>query len=166
MLQVLRLPRKRSLMRCFKCCASHAKRGSSYSQFASLVAGLLPTSRKVLEVLRLPRKNEPASAAPATQNEPEVLQVLRLLCKTRRRPFASLVARFPPTSNYEGAPNAAPPSTAPATQNEPEVLQGLRLPRKTRQRPFASLVAGLPPTSMKVQVLRLPRKTSLKCSKC
>ena len=36
------------------------------------------------------------SAAPATRNEPEVLQVLRLR-KTRRRPEASLVAGLPRT---------------------------------------------------------------------
>ena len=79
------------------------------------------------------------------------------------------------------------PSAAPATQNKPEVLQVLRLPRKnepasqTKRRPKV-LVAGLPPTSMKVlrllrktglrsepEVLRalgLPRKSSLRCSKC
>ena len=63
---------------------------------------------------------------------------------------------------YEGAPSATP-----ATQNEPEVLRVLRLPRKMRRRPKASLVARLLPTSMKVlQVLRLPCKTNLRCSKC
>ena len=132
-LQVLRLPRKTS-RRCSKCCACHAKRAWGAP-----------------------------SAAPATQNEAEpkgitrrqtsadlymkVLRVLRLPRKTRRRPKASLVARFPPTSI--------------------KALQVLRLPRNTRPRPTASLVARLPPTSMKVlQVLRLPRKMSLRCSKC
>ena len=47
------------------------------------------------------------------------------------------------------------------------MLQVLLLPRKTRRRPKASLVARLPPTSMKVlQVLRLLRKTNLRCSEC
>ena len=141
MLKVLRLPHKTSL-RCSRCCACHAKRAWGAP-----------------------------SAAPATQNKPEVLRVLRLPRKTRRRPFASLVARLPPTSmnvskccachtkRAWGAPGAAP-----ATQNEPEVLRVLRLPRKTGPRPFASLVARLPPTSMKV--LHACHARSLKCSKC
>ena len=131
--------------------------------FASPVARLPPTSMRVLEVLHLPRKTNlkcskccachakraggAASGAPATQNEaaPKVI--------TCHRISAHL---------YEGAPSAAP-----ATQKELEVLQVLRLPRKRRRRPKSSLVAGLPRTSMKVfQVLHLPPKTSLRCSKC
>ena len=125
-LEVLHLPRKTSL-RCSKCCACHAQRGSTHSHHPS------PDFR-------------PAIAAPATQNEREVLQVLRLPLKTRRRPFASLVAGLLPTSI--------------------EKVNMLRLPRETRRRPFASPVPRLLLTSVKVlEVLRLPRKTSLRCSK-
>ena len=84
-----------------------------------------------------PCRTEAPSAAPATQNEPEVLQVLHLprktswrgskccAChaKTKRRPTTL------PQTSMEGAPSAAP-----ATQNEPEVLQVLHLPRKTSRR--------------------------------
>ena len=38
------------------------------------------------------------SAAPAAQNEPEMLQVLRLPRKTKRRPKSSLVAALARTS--------------------------------------------------------------------
>ena len=80
---------------------------------------------KVLQVLRLPRK----------KNEREVLQVLplprktrlrwlRLPCKTRRHPKASLVAKLPPTSMKVLQVLRLP------RKNEPEMLQVLRLPRK------------------------------------
>ena len=67
-------------------------------------------------MLRLPQKNDAApkvincrrsaadlyegapSAAPAAQNQPEALQVLRLPCKTTRRPKSSIVAGLPRTS--------------------------------------------------------------------
>ena len=117
---------------------------------ASLAAGLPRTSVKVLQ-----------SAAPAAQNEPEVLQVKRLPGKTRRRPNASLVPGLPRTSVK------VLQSATPATQNEPEVLQVMRLPRKTRRRPNASLVPALLRTSVKVlQVLHPPRKPNLRCFKC
>ena len=145
-LQVLRLPRKTSL-RCAKCCPCHAKRGEAQKPHSS------PDFRRPLWrcskccACHAKRTWGAPGAAPATQNEPEMLQVLRLPRKTRRRPKASLVAGLPPTSM--------------------KVLQVLRLPRKTRRRPKASLVARLLPTSMKVlQVLLLPRKTNLRCSKC
>ena len=65
------------------------------------------------------------SDAPATQNEPEVLQVLRLPRKNEAAPNV-INRRRTSADLYKGAPGAAP-----ATQNEPEVLQVLRLPRKT-----------------------------------
>ena len=180
MLQALRLPRKTSLRRachakrggaqkhhsspdfrqplcrCAKCCACHAKtslrlpRKTRRRPKASHVGRLPPTPMKVLQVLRLPRKNEP-----------DMLQALRLPRKTRpeaRLPRQneaapkSITRRQTSANLYEGAQSAAP-----ATQNEPEMLQVLRLPHRRRRRPKASLVAKLPPTSMKVlQVLRLP----------
>ena len=190
---------------------------------SSLVAGLprtsmkvqccgCHTSGKVLQVLRLPRKNEAAQSHHLSpdfrmkvlqvlrlprKKEPEMLQVLRLPRKTSRRCSKCCACHAKRASN---------PSAAPATQNEPDVVQVLRLPRKTRRRlshirswtsaglyeghskcrachakaaggassaacttqnEAAGLVAGLPRTSMKaLQVLRLPRKTSWRCSKC
>ena len=148
-LQVLRLLRKTSL-RCFKCCACHAKRGA-HSQFASLVAGLPPTSRKVLEVLRLPRKTNPrcseccASAVPATLKW------------------------------AWGAPSAAP-----ATQNQAapirnshhwsanfrrplwQVLQMLHLPRQSEAEVLHSHHSSpdFTPTSMEVPIRITGRQTS------
>ena len=80
-----------------------------------------------------------------------------------KRDFAAPSAATATQKRNRGASSAAP-----ARKNEPEVLQVLHLrQRKTRRRPKASLVARLPPTSMKVlQVLRLPRETSPRCSKC
>ena len=97
---MLSLPRKTSL-RCSKCCASHAKQGGAQKHHSSP-----DFSRPLYEGA--------PSAAPATQNEPKMLQVLRLPRKTRRLPKASLVARLPPTSM--------------------EVLRVLPLPRKTSRR--------------------------------
>ena len=70
---------------------------------ASLVAGLPPTSMKVLQVMRLPRTNEP-----------EVLRVLRLPRKTRLKCSKCCTCH---AKRAGGAPSAAL-----ATYNEPEVL--------------------------------------------
>ena len=81
------------------------------------------------------------SAAPTTQNEPEVLQVPHLPRKTSRRcskccachaeeAMPKVISRRTSTDLYEAAPSAAP-----ATQNECEVLQVLRLPRKNEAAP-------------------------------
>ena len=68
-LQVLHLPRKTS-RRCSKCCACLAKRsGAQSNQLSPDFCG---------------PESDP-SAAPVTQNEPEVLQVLHLPRKTSRR---------------------------------------------------------------------------------
>ena len=120
--------------------------------------GVRPLGRGGGQMLRLPRK-------PKRIN--------------RRRTSADL---------YEGAPSAAAatqnepgaPSAAPATQNEPEGLQVLRLPRKMSRmgpkccachanRSGAQCNQSSPdfrgPLYMKVlQVLRLQRKTSQRCS--
>ena len=109
-------------LRCFQCCKCHAKWDSG----------------------------DP-SAAPATQNETEVLQVQRL-----------------PRKKW----NWGAPSAAPATQNDTEVLQGLRLPRKRTRRPQYSIIVlrvlHLPRTSLEVLrvLLHLPRKMTLRCSEC
>ena len=142
-------------------------RKSRWRPKASLFARLPPTSVILYEgapsaaTATQKGTGDAPSAAPATQNEAAPKSI------TLRQTSADL---------YDGAPSAAP-----ATQNEPDVLRVLRMPRKkepemlqvlrlqrkTRRRPKASLVARLPPTSMKVlQVLHLPRKTSLRCSKC
>ena len=102
------------------------------------------------------------SAAPATQNETDVLQVLRLPRKHSRRPQYSILAGLPRTSL--------------------EVLHLLHLPQKMRLRCSKcwacqanaagiysnySILAGLPRTSLEVlHVLHLPRKMRLRCSKC
>ena len=115
----LRLPRKRS-WRCSKCCACYAKPGGTQSlqlsldfyEGASSAAPATQNEPEVLQVLRLPRKDlceGASSAAPAAQNELEVLQVVRLPRK-----------------------------------DEPEVLQVLCRPRKTRRRPKSSFVAEHP----------------------
>ena len=118
---VVRLLRKTSL-RCSKCCACHAKRGSAHSQFASLVAELPRTSMKVLQVLHLPRKTNLTCSKCCACQLVKVIQVLHLPCKT------SLRCSKYCTCHAKRAGGA--PSAAPATQSEPEVLQVLRLPRK------------------------------------
>ena len=125
-LQVLHLPRKNEpevlqVHTCYakragdapcKCCACYAKRRGAQSHHSSPD---LP-----MKVLHVPRKNElevlQGLYTPATQNEPEVLQVLRLPGKTTRRPKSSLVAGLP------------------LTAMKVQVLQVLRLPRKTSRR--------------------------------
>ena len=101
------------------------------------------------------------------------LSAVCLQCKTRRRPFASPVARLP-LHLYEDAQSAAPAtrneaapirftrrqtsadlyegaqSAAPATRNEAAPI------RITRRQTSADLL---------LEVLRLPRKTSLRCFK-
>ena len=67
-----------------------------------------------------------SSATLATQNEPDVLQVLHLPRKNEAAPKV-INCRGTSADLYEGAPSAAP-----ATQNDPEVLQ---LQRKTKRRP-------------------------------
>ena len=185
MLQVLHLPRKTNL-RCSKCCTCHAKRAwcskcctchtkaatsivltcrRTFADLSGGAASAAPATENepgMLQVLRLPRKTSrscskcctchakaagvlvltcrrtssdfwgaAASAAPATQNVPEVLQVLQRLAST----ICTCHAKW-----HWGAASAA--SAAPATQNEPEVLQVLHLPRKSSRRPYYSLVAG------------------------
>ena len=194
--QVLHLPRKTSL-RCCKCCACHAKRGGGAPSATQNEA-----APKVINCRRASADlyDGAPSAAPATQNEPEVLQVLHLPRKTGWRcsnccachakrggaqnnqlspgfggPEGFQVLNLPRktslrcskcctchTKRAGGAPSAAPatqseaapkvincrracadlyegaPSAAPATQNETEVLQ----------------------------VLQVPRRMSLRCSKC
>ena len=87
-----------------------------------------------------PCRTEAPSAAPAAQNEPEVLQVLHLHANGGA-PSAALA-----TEN-NGAPNAAPaaqnePDVLHATQNEPEVLQVLRIPRKNEAAPKVNNFCG------------------------
>ena len=112
------------------------------------------------------------SAAPATQNKPEVLQVPRLPRKTTRRPKSSLGAWLPLTSMKvlqrktnlrccacHAKQAGGAPSAAPATQNDaaPKVI--------TRRLTSADLYEGAPRQN-EPKVLRLPRKTSRRCSKC
>ena len=85
-------------------------------------------------------------AAPATQNETEVLQVLHHATRKQAAPIV-FNRRWTSADLSGGAPRAAPATqndTEPATQNETEMLQVLRLPPKMR--------------------LSLPRKMRLRCS--
>ena len=84
---------------CSKCCACHAKRAWGAP-----------------------------SAAPATQNEPEVRQVLPLPRKTTRRPKSPVVTGLPLTSMK------VLQVLHRSRKNEPEVLLVLRMPRKTSRR--------------------------------
>ena len=100
----------------------------------------------MIQVLRLAchdkRAGDAPSAAPTTQNEPDMLQVLL-------QTSADL---------YEGAPNAAP-----ATQNKPEMLQVLRLPRKTNEAAPKSITRHQTSANLYVKVLQVlcvPRKTA------
>ena len=181
---MLHLPRKIKL-RCCKCCTCHAKMKLRCCKCCAECCAChaktnlrcsKPATQNEAAPKSITRRQTSAnlyegaqSAAPATQNELEMLQVLRLPRKTRRRPKASssLVARFPPTSMKVLQVLALATQNEPEVlqvlrlprQNKPEMLQVLRLPRKTRRRPKASLVARFPPTSKKVlQVLRLPCK--------
>ena len=151
-LQVLRLLRKTSL-RCSKCCACHATRAGGGPSAATQNEA----APKVITCRRSADLYEGApSAAPAMENEPEVLQVLRLPRKKRA---------------------GGAQSTAPAMQNAGlprtslKVLQVLAC-HNTNLRCSKCCTChakrggaqshGLPRTSVKVlQVLRLPRKTSL-----
>ena len=176
-LQVLQLARK---ARQTKCCTRHAKRTWSAPSAAPArqneAAPKSITRRRTsadLYECHAKRAWGAPSAAPATQNEPEVLQVLRLPRKKRRRPKASLVARDRRSlwrcskccaSHAKRAWSA--PSAASATQNEaaPKSI--------TRRQTSADLYEGAPsaaPATQNepevLQVLRLPRKTSLRCSK-
>ena len=108
------------------------------------------------------------SAEPATQNEPEVLQVLRQPRKTRWRPKASLVARLQPTSIWRCSECCAchvkrakdAPSAAPATQNKAASKSITR--RQTPADLYGGAPSAAPATQNEpemLQVLRLPRKT-------
>ena len=199
-LQVLRLPRKTS-RRCSKCCGCHAKRGGAQKHHsspdfrrpprrcskccachannkpemlqalrlpcktrrhpkASPVAKLPPTSMKVLQVLRLPRKNEPEMLQVLRlprKNEPDMLQALRLPRKTSLR--RACHAKRGGAQKHHSSPDFRQPLCRCAKCCACHAKTSLRLPRKTRRRPKASHVGRLPPTPMKVlQVLRLPRK--------
>ena len=113
-LQVLRLPRK-----------------TGWHPKSSLVAGLPRTYMKMLQVSSsaapaTQNKPEVLHAAPTTQNEPEVLQVLRLLATQNEAAPKVITCRRTSADLFEGA------SAAPATQQkELEVLQVLPLPRNT-----------------------------------
>ena len=203
-LQVLRLPRKtcpkcskccvcyaKRAWGCSKCCACHAKkRGGTQKHHSS------PDFRRPLWrcskccACHAKRAWGAPSAAPATQNKLEVLQLLRLPRKTRRRPKASLVAGLLPTSQWRCSKCCAcharrawgAPSAACATQSEPEVapsaasaMQIEAAPKSiTRRRTSADLYEGAPSAAPATQnepevlrVLHLPRKTSLKlCRWC
>ena len=147
-LQVLRLPRKRS-------------RRPQYS----IVAGLLRTSLDVLRVLHLPRKmrrrcskccacHANAAGAHNTQSSPDF-----------RGPFWRWLQVLHLPSKMSLSLSGCAPRAAPATQNDTEVLQVLRLPLKRSRRPQYSIVARLPRTSLDVpRVLHLPRKMRLRCS--
>ena len=161
------LPRT-SIWRCSKCCACHRKR----TWGAPSAAPSLRCSKCC--ACHAKRAGDAPSAAPATQNEagPKVI--------TRLRTSADLHEGAPraacPAKRTWGAPSAAPatqkrawgaPSAAPATQNEaaPSVI--------TRHRTSADLYEGAPravPAPQNepevLQLLRLPRKKSLRCSKC
>ena len=150
----------------------HAKRGGNPK--ASPVARLPPTSMKVLQVLRLPRKTsrrcnkcctchakragDAPSAAPATQNEAASRSI------TRRHTSADL---------YEGARSAAPApqkragdalSAAPATQNQAAPKSMTRGPPLYEGAPSAAPATENEPEVLRM--LRLPRKTNRRCSKC
>ena len=148
-LQVLRLSRKTNL-RCSKCCACPK---------ASLVARLVWRCSKCCACHVKRTWGAPSASAPATLNELEMLQVLRLPRKTNSRCSVCCAC------HAKRAGDA--PSVAPATQNKaaPKSL--------TRRQTYADLYEGAPSAAPVTQnepevlrVLRLPRKTSWRCSKC
>ena len=136
-LQVLHLPRKRD-------CSALSAAPATQKQSASIVLNRRRPSADLSEGAQ--------SAAPATQNEIEVFQVLHVL--NRCRTSADL-------------PGGAQ-SPAPATQNEAEVLQVLHLPGKSSRRLIVADVPGAAPSAAPatqnetevLQVLHLPRKSS------
>ena len=185
-LQVLGLPLKTSLT-CSKCCACHAKQARGAPSAAPATqkdAGPKSITRRQTSANLYEgapsgaTQNEAApiritchqtstdlyegawSGAPATQKEPDSLQVLRLLRKTRRRPKASLIAGLPPTCACHAKRAGGAPSAAPATKKKAapksitrrqtsadlmKRLQALRLPRKrTRTWDDPSAAPGLP----------------------
>ena len=84
-LQVLHLPRKTS-WRCSECCACHGKRsGARSNQLSPDIRRPLWRCSKCC-TCHAKRAWSAPSAAPATQNELEVLRVLHLPRKTKRRP--------------------------------------------------------------------------------
>ena len=127
-LQVLHLPRKTSL-RCSKCCGGAPSAApATQNEAAPKVTNCSRASADLYDGYW--------SAAPATQNEPEVLQVLRLPHKNEAAPKVINCRRS--ADLFEGAPSAAP-----ATQNEPEVLQVLAAPKVTNcRRASADLYKG------------------------
>ena len=120
---MLRLPRKMRL-RCSKCCACYANAATVLNRRRTSVD--LPGGA--------PR------AAPATQKETKVLQVLHLprkmtmrcskCCATQTQPASTVLNRRRTSADLPGGA----PRAAPATQNETKVLQVLHLPRKMRLR--------------------------------
>ena len=99
-LEVLPLPRKTNL-RCSECCACHAKR-----------AWGAPTQNEAAPI-RITRRQTSAdpyegapNAAPATQKEPEVLQVQRLPRETNLRCSRRCACQ---AKRAWGVPSAAPP---------------------------------------------------------
>ena len=101
MLRALHLPRKIKL-RSSKCCTAPA----TQKQPAPIVLNRRQTSAEL--------SGGAPSAAPATPNETEVLQVLHLPSKSSRSTQSS--------PDFRG-PSGSAPSAAPATQNETEVLK-------------------------------------------
>ena len=160
-LQVLHLPRKPSL-RCSKCCSCHAKRAGGAPNLPrknpaapkvfNCRRAFADFYRKVLQVLRLPRKNEP--------------EVLQAPPKSNRLSpdFRGPLGRCSKGRTCHAKRAGGAPSAAPATQNEPEVLQ---VPRKNEAAPKVfNCRCGLYDSKrctchakQVLQVLRLPRKT-------
>ena len=111
---MLRLPRKTS-RRCSKCCACHKKNDA-----APKVINCRRSSADLYEGA--------PSAAPATQSEPEVLQVLRLPRKTSRRCSKCCACHKKTTRHRKSSIVDGLPRTSM------KVLQVLGLPRKTSRR--------------------------------
>ena len=173
-LQALRLPRKRSL-KCSNCCACHAKRGGAYSHHSS------PDFCRLYEgapsaAPHLPRKTSlgcseccachaKRGGAHSHHSSPDFCRPLcrcSMCCLPRKRSL-----RCSRRCAYHAKRASGALSAAPATQNDAAPI------RITRRRTSADLYEGVqsaaPATQKEPQVLqalRIPRKTSLRCSEC
>ena len=106
------------------------------------------------------------SAAPAMQNDAEMVRVLHLprkmrlrcteCCSCTQKQPASIVLNHRRT--FADVSRGAP-SAAPATHNETEVIQVLHLPRKSSRRPYCTCHA-------KAAGVHSICKMTLRCSKC
>ena len=174
------------LWRCSKGCMCHAKRAEGAPSAAPATQN--EAAPKVISCRRASADlyEGAPSAAPATQNEPEVLQALHLprkrslrcskccACDTKRggaqsnqlwQGFRGRLWRWSKCCTCHAKRAWGAPSAAPATQNEPEVLQVLHLPRKTSLR-CSKCCACHAERAGGAPSAAPPRKTSLRCSKC